>query len=758
LCAAATAGTLPRVAQVLTAPAGGRGAESVLLAPESRPAHPGPGLVPRPRLVRRLIDAGNMPVALLLAPAGYGKTTLLSEWEACDPRPFAWVRLDSGDNDPEALLSAIAIELEAVLPLGWEVLEPLASRRRDRTATALRRLLRSVNRTEERTVLVLDDLQVLHAKEARAVVTAIAQACGQGIQLALASRSDDGVPLARLRAYGKSIVLRRDELAMTRSESTALLSLANLELSSQQALVLHGRTEGWPAGLNLAALSLNEAGADHLDEFTGDDRLVTAYVREEILVGLSEDERDFVAGTCVLDRLSGPVCNALLKRDDAPDLLARLARANVMLVPLDRSGSSYRYNELFANALRGELRRREPEREAELHRRASSWYASDGDPARATGHAIAAGHVERASTLMWDNALPYIARGDRRTVSDWLERFAPAELARTPLLALVAAACALAAGDLYEAERWTALARSAPGDDAARAGILVLQAALARRGAVALGADAEAAAELLDPGSPWQTLCLALQGVARSLTDDSERAGELLEEAAHLSAVRAPLVQTLCLAQLALLAAGDDDLERATLLGDRARAQVGRCELGDCPPVALVYAVSAQMRVLSGKLAEASADLRQAQRLLRATTDPSPWYEAECCIAAARAALRLSEPAAVRALLVRAERATRGVADASVLLEWLEQANSEIASELDSSRGTDWALTAAELRVLRHLPSHLSFREIAERLYVSPNTVKTHARGIYRKLGVSSRGEAVELARGAGLVERTVAP
>jgi LuxR family transcriptional regulator, maltose regulon positive regulatory protein len=741
------------VAQVLTAPAGGPYSLVPQWAPDSRPAHANRALVPRPRLVQRLIDAGNPPVALLLAPAGYGKTTLLGEWEACDPRPFAWLTLDRGDNDPDTLLSAIALALEAVEPLGWEVLEPLSSRRRDAPGVALRRLVKSLSRRQLPAVLVLDDLHALQSKEARAVVKALAQGCGQNLQLALASRSADGIPVARLRAHGDLIVLRGDELAMTRSESAALLSLTNLELSSEQALALHRRTEGWPAGLRLAALSTDGGGADPLDEFSGDDPLVSGYLREEVLSALADDERDFVAGTCVLDRLTGPACSALLERADAPDVLARLAQSNVMLVPLDRRDSSYRYNELFASALRAELRRREPEREAELHRRASSWYASNGDRARAIDHAIAAGQVEQAAALLWESALPHIARGERSTVSDWLERFAPAELADNPLLALVAAVTALAAGDFYEAERWTTLARNVPAGDAERAGILVLQAAIGRRGAVELGADAEAAAELLEPGSPSRTLCLALRGVARSLTGESGDARELLEEAAHLGAARAPLVQTLCLAQLALLAAADDDRERAALLADRARAQVGRCELGDCPTVALVYAVSAQMRVLSGKLPEASADLRQAQRLLRATTDPSPWYEAECCIATARAALGLGDAAAARDLLERAERAARRVADASVLLDWLEQAQAEIGAALHSSQGSDWALTAAELCVLRHLPSHLSFREIAKLLYVSPNTVKTHARGIYRKLGVSSRGAAVDLARGAGLVE-----
>jgi LuxR family transcriptional regulator, maltose regulon positive regulatory protein len=272
------------VAQALTAPAGGPDSaapETVPLAPESRAARLRPGMVPRPRLVRRLVDARNVPIALLLAPAGYGKTTLLSEWAACDGREFAWVTLDAGDNDPRALLSAIALALDEIEPVGWEVFEALSTRRRDRATVALRRLTRSLARRELPTVLVLDDLHALDAEDARAVVTALGRACGNGLQLALASRGDAVLPLARLRAHGDSIELRADELAMTRSEAAALLSLAELELSPEQALSLHRRTEGWPAGLHLAALSLSEEGHQppQIDEFAGDDRLVAGYVR-----------------------------------------------------------------------------------------------------------------------------------------------------------------------------------------------------------------------------------------------------------------------------------------------------------------------------------------------------------------------------------------------------------------------------------------------------------------------------------------------
>jgi LuxR family maltose regulon positive regulatory protein len=761
------------VAQALAAPVGAlgsdrttapalrgrrvRGAETGPLELASRPAPLREGLVPRQRLVRSLMDAPELSVALVVAPAGYGKTTVLSEWEACDGRPFAWVKLDAGDNDPLTLLSAIVFALDSVEPVGWDVREALGADTPGGTALALRRLARGLGRRERPAVLVLDDLQVIRTREARQVVTTIRRACGAGLQLALASRSDGVLPVARVRAHGNSVELRTEELAMTRSEASALLRLAGVELSPEQVVTLVRRTEGWPAGLKLAALSLREQdGAGHVEEFTGDDRFVAEYAREELLSGLTRAQLEFVTRTSVLDQVSAPVCDAVLGRDDSADMLGRLAGSNVMLRPLDRRDRSYRYHELFGAVLRAELRRREPGHEAVLHLRASAWYAANGDAARAIGHAIDGGDVECAANLLWGSALQHVARGQHREVWAWLDRFTDRELADTPLLPLVAASTSLAQGDLYEAERWTTLARSVRDrSDVVQAGVAVMQAVVGRRGLTEMGADAARAGELLGGGSPWRPLCLFLRGVSQHLMGSADEARDLLEEGAHLAAVPAPLVQALCLAQLALVAADDDDHERATVLAGRARSQIGRCGLDECPTAAMVLAVSAELRARRGQVAEAAADLRRALRLLARITDPPPWYEVECCIVAARATLRLSGAGAAAELLAQGTRASRRAADAPELRRWLEQATGRVDLALDSSEGEDWALTTAELRVLRYLPSHLSFREVGERLCVSPNTVKTHVRGIYRKLGVSSRGKAVDRARAAGLAEPT---
>jgi ATP/maltotriose-dependent transcriptional regulator MalT len=316
-------------------------------------------------------------------------------------------------------------------------------------------------------------------------------------------------------------------------------------------------------------------------------------------------------------------------------------------VPLDRRDRSYRYHRLFIEALRAELRRREAGREAELHRRASAWCAAHGDTDKAIKHAIDGRDIERAAWLLWNSALQHIARGRHRIVSDSLDRFTDEQLANNPFLALAAASTALMGGDLYEAERWTSRARTVVDDTAdAQGGVALMKAGVGRRGIAEIDSNAAHADELLAESSPWRSLCALFSGVALHLMGITGEARERLEEGAHRAAASAPMVQALCLAQLALLTADEDDLERAATLAERGVAQVRRAGLEESPMVALPFAVSAELRSRRGQVEEATSDLRQSVELLSCITDPSHWYEAECRIVLARATLRLGGPAA----------------------------------------------------------------------------------------------------------------
>ena len=729
--------------------------------PDIQPPPPQAGLVGRERLVRRLIESQGRPVTLVIAPAGYGKTTLLAEWAAGDARPFARVTLTRAHRERLELISAIATALDRIEPLGWEVFEALTSGRHDAVDVALQRLVRALGRRARPVVLAIDDLHVLPARAVWPVLEVVGQALGPGSQIAVAARGDAGLPVGRLRAHRSSIELRSSDLAMTRSEAASLLRAAGVALEPDEVLALVDRTGGWPAGLYLAALSLSDQGPGAPAEaFCGDDRYVADYIREQLLAGLTLERREFLLRTSVLERLSAPLCDAVLERSGSADELEALTQAGVPLEVLDRNRTSYRYNPLFADVLRSELARAEPGYAACLHRRASGRLEVGGDTDGAVRHAIRAADLPRAGRLLWGCAIERLAQGREESIRSALACFSDGQLSDTPLLALTAAVSSFARGAIDEAERWTSIA--AAGRDAQRparrrnpvdAGLALMRAWTGRDGAAQMGADAARADALLEPKSPWRALCGLLRGTSLQLGGEPEAARLELETAGHRAASRTPMIQALCLAQLALGSAEAGDTGRAAVLVSRARAQVERSELSDCPTVALVFSVSAALRAQTGKSMEAAADLRHARELLARVTDPTPWYDAECRILLADAAARTGVPAAAAQLLTEAEVALRRCPDAGVLNAMLEDAQRRIERSACDSAETEWSLTAAERRVLGYLPSHLCFREIADRLYVSCNTVKTHARAIYRKLGVSSRGEAVELARAAALVE-----
>jgi LuxR family transcriptional regulator, maltose regulon positive regulatory protein len=692
----------------------------------------GEGLVARARLVRRLAEVHDIALALLVAPAGYGKTTTLLEWAQHDERPFAWVALHRADDDAEHLRASIA-----------RATDPLTGRGRE-------------------FVLVLDDVHVLRSREAIDVLTALIEDPPAGAQLALASRCEPPLPVGRLRAHREVLELTPRDFVMTRGEAAALLELAGAELTAADVDALVRRTEGWPAGLYLAAVSVRDQPdtTAAIARFGGDDRVVSDYVADSLLSELTAEEVTFLQRTSVLDRLSGPLCDAVLLETGSAERLRDLARANALVVPLDRTDEWYRYHGLLAQMLRAQLRRREPELEGELHRRASHWHADHGDVDAAIRHAAAAGDVRLAGDLLWTNAFRYIPQGHIATVRRWLGRFTDEQVAGYAPLALVAANAHLADGDRGHAEHWTAAAARALDSLPARrrppaveAGVAAMRAAIARDGVQRMRDDAARAYALDAQDSPARSMDRLLEGTACHLLGARDRAYELLEEGSRRGVVGAPSVNALCLSQLALLALDRDDWALATELAARARSQIERFRLAAYPTMSLVLAVAALTQAQRGRVQAATEDCAEATRLLDTMDDFAPWYVAEVRIVLARAALRLSDLAGARALVEGAALAVRATPDAPVLAAWHEDASAQVDAYATSAIMTPATLTTAELRILALLPTHLSFREMGSRLYVSPNTVKTQAQAVYRKLDASSRSDAVARANELGLLE-----
>jgi LuxR family transcriptional regulator, maltose regulon positive regulatory protein len=703
-----------------------RGAMALLERSRTPPVSP--RIVPRPRLTGLLSSAGSGRLVALVAPAGYGKTTLLCEWARQDERPFAWVILETEDNDPARLEASIAMAVERAEP------DP---------------------RTGE-LVLVLDDFEVLRSPASQLMLAALAGNLRPELTLAVASRSCPALPIARLRAEGRVTELGPGDLALDAGETGALLRLDGLDLGPEEVADLWSRTEGWPAAAALGVLSIGDPSVPAAAAgFGGDDRLVADYVRHEVLRGLPAEARRLLLETAILETLSGPLCDHVLERTGSAAALSELAREQRLLIQLDRNDERFRHRRLVAEMLRAELQGREPARAAELHRRAGEWHAAQGEREPAIRHALGAGEVRRAAELVWSAASTAVSHGRKAEVEDWLALFGDADPAAAPLLALARATTRLASGDgpLAEHWAWTAAAAASPTEVPVEAGVCFVRAALARGGLERMRDDAERAFALEPEASPRRAACRLLAGTATLLTDRGDEAISQLQDAARRAAVTAPDVHAASLTQLALAAIAEGEWEEATELVTRARAQVERYRLDLYPTSALVFAASALVRAHRGRVEAAQQDFQTARRLQGRTRDVAAWYQVELAVVLARTAIRLSDLTGARALLTAASRAIRQVRDASALAAWLRDSWAQLDSVLGPEQTPPSSLTMAELRILRFLPTHLSFREIAERVYVSANTVKSQANAIYRKLDVSGRSEAVARAAQLGLLD-----
>jgi LuxR family maltose regulon positive regulatory protein len=672
-----------------------------------------------------LADPAGPPVALITAPAGYGRTTLLAEWARRDPRGVAWIALERAhDEDPSLLAAAIARALDAP--------EPFA--------------------------LALDDVHLLRSRGACNLLRVLVDRVPPGSRVVLSSRVEPPLPIGRMRAQRSLVEIGAGDLAMTPAETAQLFGAEGLRLPLSEVEHLVRRTEGWPAAVYLAALCLrDENDPSAAARFRGDDRAVRRFLADSVLSELPEGAARFLAHTSVVDRLSGSLCDAMLGIEGAGRLLEELATRRRLLVPLDRSGEWYRCPLLLRQMLVSELRRTDPAGERALRRRALDWYAAHDDSEGAIDQAIAAADLDRAGELLWQHAPGYVAAGRRDVVARWLAGFTDDQVGADPRVSVVRAWSAFARGDLGAVQRWAAVAQRRLGDGAARdevgAATVTLRSGFARDGLAAAARAAGSAREWLPDDSPWLAICCFLEGSALHLTGDTERGELVLEDGARHGAVVAPAPHTLCLAQLALMAAERDDWEGGAALAARARAQVDHYGLHEYPISALVFAASAAIRARRGRVDEAQEDVRQALRLLDGLVDFAPWYLAEVRVALARALLRLSDVATARVLIDGARRDARGARDPRLLAEWVSDLEASADAAAAAAPAAPASLTTAELRILRFLPTHLSFREIASRLYVSANTVKTQAHAVYRKLDASSRSQAVARASELGLLD-----
>lgn len=724
------------------------------------------GSLRRTPLVSRLRGGNEARYVSIAAPAGYGKTTLLAQWAAKDARPFAWVSLDDGDNDPVVLLSYIAAALNAVEPIDQSVFRGVAAGGTALWSTAVPRLSSAIASVSAPIVIVLDDVHVLTDERSLDAVDALALHVPPDSLLVFAGRGEAALALARYRVRGELLEIGPAELALTDSQAGALLADAGVNVSDDEAHALNERAEGWPAGLYLAALSLQASPGPAAEEFAGDDRFVTEYLRSEHFAQLKPEEIEFLTRTAVLNRMTGSFCDAVLGRTDSARMLAALERANLFVVALDHHSGWYRYHHLFREMLCAELERREPALIAELHRRAAAWCVEHNMPDWAIDHSSAAGDVDSTATLVALNALPLYRDGRVATLERWFGAFdEPQLLARYPAVAVFGTWVHALRGRPDDTERWALAVDSSDyegtmpdGSVSLRPWAALVRALLCRHGVDQMRIDAELAIEELSPQSPWLPVAMMIHAVAVLLAGDVETAEPLLERAGEVAAAGgATYAGVVAYAELALLALERGDLDGAEAHLARGHGFIGDTEPGDYVGAAILYAADARIALARGKGAQAREALVFAQRLRPAITYALSWFGVQTTLELARAHLALADADGARTLCLEADDLLHRRPDLGTLVARTVQLREELAAFSAPVSGWASTLTTAELRLLPLLTTHLTFREIAERLFVSRNTVKTQAISVYRKLDATSRSEAIERAIELGLVDEAVA-
>ena len=720
------------------------------------------GTVSRSSLIEQLAGEDSRPVVSVVAPPGYGKTTLLAQWAERDGRAVAWVSVDEKDNEPKVLLRYVAEALDAVQPVGKRVFEALASATSSVPGSVVPRLASAFWSMSTPLVLVLDDVHLLHNSECRAAVSVLADHVPAYSRLVLAGRDKPPLRLARLRAEGRIAEVGPADLSLTRAEAAALLRAAGVRLGEDDVTALHERTEGWPVGMYLAALYLREGGSvgTATVSFGGDDRLVSEYMESELLARISRRHRVFLTRTAVLERMSGALCEAVLELPGAAAVLAELGRSNMLLVPLDRRGQWYRYHHLFRDMLLAELERDEPGLMPVLRRRAANWCLANDLAEEAVGYSLAAGDVDMVGRLVENLWLPIFRQGRYATLRRWFQWLHDhGGISKHPTIAALAGIVAQTTGRPAEADRWADVVDHwqygdgpGPDDAIAEAWAAVLRAAMCRRGVQQMRADADEAIQKLAAADIATTSGTLAQGIARIVSGDLDGGDRWLQETVRLAAeTGGHQNQAEALAERSLLAMTRDEWSRAEVLADQASTVLRQAGIERLLPCA----VQARVAMHRGDAAAARQQLVNAQRLRAVATYAEPLLAVQARIELIRVHLALADLGGARTLMREIDEVLTHRPDLGTLNRQVEELRTRLGRKHAPSTPGISTLTAAELRVLPLLATHLSYPEIAAELFVSPNTIKSQAYSLFRKLGASSRSQAVTRSRQLALLEGT---
>jgi LuxR family transcriptional regulator, maltose regulon positive regulatory protein len=726
-------------------------------------------LVPRPALVERLVHGSARRLTLVRGQAGWGKSSVLAAWSVVDPRAFAWLALDRGDNDP---VRFFRYAIEALHTVADSVGERSASILRtpgvDIIDQVLPILINELDALPDRSVFVLEDYHAIDQAEVHEAVAYLLDHAPSSLELVISTRVEPPLPLSRLRGRGELLEIASADLRFSIDDAqTLLVAHQGLVLEPADVRRLVERTEGWPAGLYLAALSLagREDPRAFIDAFAGDDRNVVDYLTTEVLAGQAAETRAFMLATSVLDRLCAPLCDHVVESAGSAAMLRDIETSNSFLIALDNRREWYRYHHLFRELLKNELLSTDPTTAATANRRAAAWLRERGLVSEAIFHLVAVEEVEEAGELIALSWLRFASSGEHETVRTWLELLPPGVRNGDSRLCVASALVAIATGRLDEVERWIDQAARAPAggrfydgfsSGAAAADCLRTVHSWQLGDLGACRAAGDAALLDADEESPWDGVTYTWLGASLFWLGRAKEGQATLREAVErcrAASFRPPWIACLSLLSLTHHLQGDHDTARA--FSDEALAMSARAGLNEYSRLtAAAHITRAGLLTRAGQAEGARAELQRVVEVAHQGSGPVEIAHAQ--VALSMAAQATGDPVAARSFLDDARAVIQACPNPGpVVTALLHRAESRLAAPRRVTQPLTPVIgdfSERELAVLRLLASSLSQREIGGMLFISFNTVKTHSKSIFRKLGVATRADAVARARELDLI------
>lgn len=728
---------------------------------KAAPPSPGPWEVPRTALLSRLKAAAGKTLITVAAPAGYGKSTILRQWVAQEDRPAAWLTLDRADNDPAVLFAYLVAALAEHGPMDTIAMPGPGADPNLIITSVVPRVAATLDDWPTQVVIVLDSAEHVVDVTSRDALAEFLRRAPRNVQVAIASRSSLDLHVTRLVLTDDIVQLGPDDVSMDEQEVARLIArIAGIELDREQARRVAAIAEGWPAGITLIALAMKRVGHEAVLKDLEDhgSQAVSRYLRAEILDVVPRSHRELLRRTSILDRLTPALCAEVADEPRSARILEELADAHAFVQRVGEEGW-YRAHTLLREALRRELGARDDSDIAELHRRAAGWFAANGLPMRAVEHALDAGDEAMAAQLIGRAYVPMHYSGRVATLHEWIGRFPQEGLWRAPWLGILATWLAALQGDvatvarlrgpLMEVEYSGPMPDGSASFESARA---LLVAAMVLGGLEQARGAADRAAILEGESTAWGPVALLQVTLTQLASGEREAALAGVVAAAEAARVHASWGVLMGAKSLEAFLRIDDDHALAARLATEAWAVAQQAHIQDYATTATARAILALAYARKGQAAEARDWLTGAQVLRANLSAALPIMSLLPLIALARGHAAVGDEAGAWTAVRQADAILSEHESLVALKAQLSDLRRQLREVSVGGIGS-FTLTAAELRVLQFLPTHLSFPEIAQRLHVSHSTVKAQARSIYSKLEATTRTEAVSSALRYGLLD-----